>query len=48
VYTSDCFDADTVLSQLPDWINDYNEKAPHSGLGMLSPEEYLEKTKSGV
>ena len=48
VYTSDCFDADTVLKMLPEWIKDYNEKAPHSGLGMLSPVEYIEKIKLGV
>jgi putative transposase len=39
VYTSDCFDAATVLRLLPKWIEDYNYKAPHSGLGMLSPVE---------
>ena len=48
VYTSDCFDADTVLKMLPGWIEDYNYKAPHSGLGMLSPVEYIEKIKLGV
>lgn len=48
VYTSDCFDADTVLEQLPKWIEDYNYRAPHSGLGMLSPVEYIEKIKLGV
>jgi putative transposase len=48
VYTSDCFDADTVLRMLPQWIEDYNFKAPHSGLGMLSPVEYIEKIKLGV
>jgi transposase InsO family protein len=25
---------------LPDWFKDYNEEAPHPGLGMLSPIEY--------
>jgi putative transposase len=40
VYTSDCFDAKTVLKLLPQWIADYNEVAPHSGLKMMSPKEY--------
>ena len=48
VYTSDCVDAETVLKLLPDWIKDYNEKAPHSGLGMMSPVEYKESIKLGV
>lgn len=40
VYISDCEDAKTVLKFLPKWIKDYNEEAPHSGLGMMSPVEY--------
>lgn len=48
VYTSDCFDAEAVLELLPQWIEDYNYKAPHSGLGMLSPVQYIEKIKLGV
>lgn len=43
VYTSDCYSADSVLEMLPSWINDYNEVAPHSALGMLSPMEYIRK-----
>lgn len=43
VYSSDCVDAATVLAMLPGWIEDYNEEAPHSALGMLSPLEYLRK-----
>jgi putative transposase len=48
VYTSDCFDAGTVLKMLPEWFRDYNHEAPHSGLGMLSPVEYRESIKLGV
>lgn len=44
VYVSDCFDADAVLEMLPKWFADYNEVAPHSALGMLSPLAYIEKT----
>ncbi|MCB9092963.1 MAG: transposase, partial [Halobacteriovoraceae bacterium] len=40
VYTSDCYDAKSVLEMLPEWIKDYNENAPHSGLKMMSPLEY--------
>lgn len=43
VYTNDCFDADTVLEMLPKWFADYNEIAPHSALGMLSPITYRQK-----
>jgi putative transposase len=48
VYTNDCFDADTVLKMLPEWIEDYNNIAPHSGLGMKSPREYRNLTNQGV
>lgn len=48
VYTSDCFDADAVLKMLPGWIEDYNNNAPHSGLGMQSPREYRKLTNQGV
>ena len=41
VYTSDCKDAKTVLKLIPKWIEDYNENAPHSGLNMKSPREYI-------
>ena len=40
VYANDCIDPETVLEMLPNWIKDYNENAPHSALGMLSPMEY--------
>lgn len=37
---ADLSDAQTVLRQLPGWIQDYNESAPHSSLGFLSPKEF--------
>ena len=43
VYTSDCVDPEAVLAMLPEWFKDYNENAPHSALGMLSPMEYIQK-----
>ena len=48
VYTADCKDADTVLSLIPGWYEDYNENAPHSGLGMKSPLEYRRTMNPGV
>lgn len=48
VYTNDCFDADEVLRMLPEWFKDYNEQAPHSGLGMMSPLEYKKEIKQGA
>ena len=38
----DLSDADTVIRQLPGWIDDYNRIAPHSALGMRAPTEYRE------
>ena len=32
--------AQKVMELLPLWFEDYNEKAPHKGLKMLSPREY--------
>lgn len=32
--------ARVVLEQLPGWIRDYNEIAPHKGLKLMSPTEY--------
>jgi putative transposase len=44
VYTNDCSDPEAVLKMIPEWFKDYNEVAPHSALGMLSPMEYIQKT----
>jgi transposase InsO family protein len=41
----DLRDAKTVMSQLPQWFEDYNEKAPHKALKMLSPREFLKEQK---
>ena len=40
VYLSDVPDAETVMSYLPIWIEDYNCNHPHSGLKMKSPREF--------
>lgn len=33
--------ARNVMSKLAGWFNDYNENAPHKGLKMLSPRQFL-------
>jgi transposase InsO family protein len=33
-------DAEAVLAQLGQWLEDYNRQAPHSALGMRPPTEY--------
>ena len=48
VYTNGCFDADTVLEMLPEWFKDYNEEAPHSGIGMIGPVEYKKQINQGA
>lgn len=30
-----------VMEQLPAWFEDYNENAPHKGLNMMAPREYI-------
>jgi putative transposase len=41
--------AHEVMTQLPKWIEDYNEKAPNKALRILSPRfsprEYIKKLK---
>ena len=44
-------DAEAVLAQLGQWLEDYNRHAPHSALGMRPPTEYratLELTPPSV
>ena len=36
-----CLDAWTVLKSISAWIEDYNENAPHKGLRMRSPREFI-------
>jgi putative transposase len=44
VYLNRLDDAETVMRQLPNWFEDYNENAPHKGLKMMSPREFRRKT----
>jgi putative transposase len=41
VYINQRPDAQTVMTQLPRWFDDYNEVHPHKGLNMLSPREFI-------
>ena len=45
VWFGDLKDAKTVMSQLPQWFEDYNNKAPHKALKMISPREFLKEQK---
>jgi transposase InsO family protein len=40
IHGADLSDGETVIRQLPGWIDDYNRIAPHSSLGMRSPKEF--------
>jgi len=40
VWNADLSDAIKVMAQIPKWIEDYNEVAPHKGLKMLSPRQF--------
>ena len=41
VWFGDLSDAETVMRQLPAWFEDYNENAPHKGLKMRSPRQFI-------
>lgn len=41
VYVHDRPDAQTVLAQLPQWFEDYNEVHPHKALRLKSPREFI-------
>lgn len=45
VWFGDLKDAKTVMSQLPKWIEDYNERAPHKALKMRSPRAFIKEQK---
>ena len=48
IYTSNCDSAQTVMKLFKKWIEDYNNVAPHSGLGMKSPVEYRKLVNQAV
>lgn len=41
VWFGDLSCAQAVFAQLPAWFNDYNEHAPHKGLKMQSPKQFI-------
>ena len=41
VYQNCLDDLETLNEQIGDWVRDYNTYAPHSALGMKTPEEYF-------
>lgn len=45
VYTNDVENATKTIELIKEWIEDYNENAPHSALGMKSPREFMRKTQ---
>lgn len=40
VQCAELWSAESVIALLPEWMEDYNEHAPHSTLRMKSPREY--------
>lgn len=40
IESAELWSAASVIAQMPEWFDDYNEVAPHSALGMKSPREY--------
>ncbi len=45
VYQNVCESFDDIAAKIGGWIEDYNTQAPHSGLGMLTPEQFYEEWK---
>lgn len=45
VWFGDLKDAEAVMKQLPGWIEDYNENAPHKALKMLPPRGFIKLQK---
>ena len=41
VYQNCLDDFDTIAKQMESWVQEYNTYAPHSALGMMTPEEYF-------
>nr|WP_153006259.1 IS3 family transposase [Sphingomonas sanguinis] len=41
-------DAQTVIAQLPAWLDHYNEVHPHRALGYRSPREFIAKTREAL
>ncbi len=48
VWLGDLSSAEAVFHQLPQWFEAYNSQAPHKGLKMLSPRQYMAQQKLAV
>lgn len=48
VWLGDLSSAEAVMKQLPYWFDDYNENAPHKGLKMMTPREYIRAVNSAT
>ena len=46
VWLGDLSSAKQVMEQLPGWFEDYNERAPHKGINMMAPREFIRKMAS--
>ena len=47
VWHGDLSSAEQVMKQLLKWVEDYNERAPHRALNMLSPREIIKLKRAG-
>ncbi len=45
VYQAECPSFEAIKVLVDGWVDDYNTKAPHGSLGMLSPASFYEKWK---
>ena len=48
VYQNTCETFLEIGGKIPLWIEDYNIRAPHSALGMLTPVKFYQKRMSGI
>jgi transposase InsO family protein len=48
VYQKELPSLEAVARQIPEWIKDYNEAAPHSALGMKPPAEFYAEWMSKI
>ncbi len=48
VWLGDLSSAERVMEQLAAWFKDYNENAPHKGLKMMTPREYIQNRQKAA
>lgn len=44
---NDSENASDLMAQLPGWFEDYNENAPHKGLKMMTPRQFIRRSMTG-